>query len=172
MGLRRQPRSVGRSIGHLVDGPVPRARDRAARRRPHAARRGPERDDQPGAAKASDRPGRPRGVASTSRSRSRDGRTSRLGARSARLLRHACGARCARSIGVSLEIGAGEVLGLVGESGLRQVDARAGHPRAASGGSRVRRRGAVRRPKPRRHDRIASCAGSAGRISGSSSRSR
>ena len=49
VGLRRQPRGLGRLVGHLVDGPLPRARDRAARDGADPARRRPERDDQPGA---------------------------------------------------------------------------------------------------------------------------
>ncbi len=49
VGLRHPARRLRRRVGDLVDGAVPGARHRPARHRPHAARRGAERDDQSGA---------------------------------------------------------------------------------------------------------------------------
>ena len=60
VGLRRQARRLRRGLGHLVDGALPGARDRPPRHRPDAARRGSERDDQPGAAEAAEGRRRPR----------------------------------------------------------------------------------------------------------------
>ena len=61
VGIRRQPRSLGRSFRDLVDRPVSRTCDRPAGRRAHPSGRGPQRDDQPGPAKAVDRACRSRG---------------------------------------------------------------------------------------------------------------
>ncbi len=69
-------------------GPLPRARDRAPRRRSHPARRGAQRDDQPGAPQEADRAVDLEAPPTVGDRTTRDGRTRRLGARSACLLRH------------------------------------------------------------------------------------
>src|SRR6185436_8132505 len=88
----------------------------AARRRAHPARRGPQRDRAPRAAEAADRRGRPRGgVHAEGR-----GLVTEAPVVSVRDLRVYYGTLrgTVRAVDtVSLEIGAGEVLGLVGESG-------------------------------------------------------
>ena len=68
--------------------------------------------------------------------------------------------------GVSLDLMPGETVGLVGESGLRQVDARPRRDRPAAGGRRPRRRGVLRGPQHPRPQAARSCASCAGRTSG------
>ena len=58
VGLRHLTRGLGYGLGDLVDRALPRHCDRSAGHRPDAARRGPERDDEPGAPPAPAREGR------------------------------------------------------------------------------------------------------------------
>ena len=163
VGLRHPARGLGHGVGDLVDGPLPRARDRPARHRADAARRGPERDDEPGAPQAAVREGRrsvrragepaalEAGAARRDPLRPRPAGPLRHDARHRargrpRLARHRRrrGARPRRRVG------------------LREVDARPRDPRAAARGRGGQRRGALRRPEPRRdvaEGALAGCAG-------------
>ena len=70
VGLRHQPGGLRRRVRHLVDGSLPGARDRAARHRPHAPRRGARTRRQSGAAEAA-RTSRSTSSRAPSRARSR-----------------------------------------------------------------------------------------------------
>ena len=136
---------VGRGVGHLVDGPLPGPRDRDAGDGDDAARRGAERDDQPGAAASGgsskvefDQPVSSPQVAEVERAVNAAPVVSVRDLR--RLLRHRPRPRAGRRRRV-----AGHRRGRDRRArrrvGLRQVDARPRHPRAPA----RRRRGATAR---------------------------
>ena len=163
VGLRRHAGRLGRLVWHLVDRPLPRARDRPARDGADSARRGLERDRSTpccgggGSAGSSFGPPTPDGrgdavtdgpVLSVRDLRVYYGTPRQPGARGRRRLarhRRGRGARARRRVR------------------LREVDARPRHPRACcpKGASRGRR-GALRRPQPRRRSRRRRSAGCAG----------
>src|SRR5207247_1733372 len=121
VGLRHQPSGLGRVLRHLVDRALSGASNRAPRDWSHAARGRAQRDDQPRASPQGEDERRVRAVVSVPGHRDGDGGpVTNEPVVSVRELRVYYGTKrgpVQAVDGVSLDIAAGEVVGLVGESG-------------------------------------------------------